>query len=95
MNDLGNAAPKPVKPSTAKGGQTKKQLLLAMISKPKGARLSTLCDKLGWQPHSVRGSISTLKKGGVDIERRVSSKGGEAVYMVRYGEAADAAEASQ
>lgn len=39
---------------------SKKALAIAMISREKGASQAELMEKFGWQPHTVRGFISTL-----------------------------------
>lgn len=40
--------------------------LLTMLSK--GATIEAIMEALGWQRHTVRGRISTLKSRGLDIE---------------------------
>lgn len=62
---------------------TKADHLISMISKPNGAQLSILCTKLDWQPHSIRGTISTLRKMGRPIELRKTKFSREAVYAIR------------
>jgi uncharacterized protein DUF3489 len=49
------AAPRPA---------TKKATVLAMLTRPDGATVPEIVTALGWQPHSVRGFLSLLKKNG-------------------------------
>jgi hypothetical protein len=53
-------------------GQTKPQIILNAIRAPKGASLTALMGLTGWQAHSVRGCIATLKTQqgyGIDSEK--------------------------
>lgn len=43
---------------------TRKDAVLALVSRPKGATLTELMESTGWRAHSVRGMISTLTKAG-------------------------------
>jgi len=63
--------------------RTKKDQLIGLLSKPKGARVSSLCKTLGWQTHTVRAALSGLRKQGMTIETSRSAKDGEAVYTLR------------
>ena len=43
--------------------QTKKQIALALLQRPKGASIAEMQEAMGWQPHSVRGLLSgTIRK---------------------------------
>jgi len=83
------AAPKPAKkgkvpeaPKTAAGPKapregTAKAKVIAMLQRKGGAALEEIMSETGWQPHTVRGFISTLpKKTGIAITstRRESDK---------------------
>jgi Protein of unknown function (DUF3489) len=47
------------------GKTTKLDLIVALLSRPKGASLAELGTATGWQPHSVRGALAgALKKKG-------------------------------
>jgi hypothetical protein len=48
--------------------RSKKQAVYELLQRPSGASLEELMSATGWQPHSVRGFISTHKKE-YDIER--------------------------
>ena len=71
--------------STARKGQaktSKKDQLLALITKPGGTRISILTEKLGWQAHTVRATLSGLRKQGHQILATKAPKTGEAVYRL-------------
>ena len=59
------AGEKRIKPSRARGG-TKNAAILDLLRRPEGATLAQLVEATGWQPHSVRGTLSILGKK-VDI----------------------------
>ena len=59
---------------------SKKDQLLALIAKPGGTRISILTEKLGWQAHTVRATLSGLRKQGHQILATKAPKTGEAVY---------------
>lgn len=50
----------------ARGG-TKKEQVLALLSRPNGVTIAEVVAALGWQSHSVRGFLSTLRKKGLKI----------------------------
>ena len=76
------------KPSQSK---TKKEQLIALLSKPNGARVSVIVERLGWQGHTVRAALSGLRKQGFSITVPKSAKTGEAVYAIGSSPATDAA----
>lgn len=61
----GDADQKPRGNGDSKRGEVGSKLL-AMLSK--GATIEAIMEALGWQRHTVRGRISTLKSRGLDIE---------------------------
>lgn len=61
---------------------SKKDQLLALISKPSGARISVLTERLALQPHSVRAALSGLRKKGHIILAEKAPKTGELVYRL-------------
>ena len=65
--------------STAK---SKKDQLIGLLSKPNGARVSVLVERLGWQPHTVRAALSGLRKQGFEVATSKSAKTGETVYLI-------------
>jgi hypothetical protein len=58
--------------------QTNEQIVIELLKREKGATLSEIMKATGWQNHSVRGSISNLKKKKglpIDTTLRKSEKG--------------------
>lgn len=52
--------------------QTKTAKVQAMLQRPTGASLEAICKATGWQPHSARAALSTLRRKGATIERRLA-----------------------
>ncbi|WP_346432611.1 DUF3489 domain-containing protein [Pseudohoeflea coraliihabitans] len=71
---------------SAKSGKsrtkTKQDQLVALLSKPNGVRISVISDRLGWQSHTVRAAISSLRKKGHAVVSSKSPKSGELVYAI-------------
>jgi len=77
------AAAKPKSAGTGKAAQkSKKDQLVALLSKPNGARISVIVERLGWQAHTVRAALSGLRKQGAEVAASKSSKTGETVYAI-------------
>lgn len=70
--------PKPPKakaePKPKAEGPNKTEQLVAMMKKPGGATSKEMEEAVGWQPHSVRGLLGTLRGKGVKV---VSTKNGK------------------
>jgi len=62
------------------GAKSKNDQLIALLSKPNGARISVIVERLGWQAHTVRATVSGLRKRGYEIATSKSAKTGEIVY---------------
>lgn len=62
--------------------KSKRNQLIALLSKPNGARVSVLVDRLGWQAHTVRAALSGLRKQGFGITTSKSAKTGESIYAI-------------
>lgn len=73
--------PAPAKSAPAKQGKKKPDIILAMLSRAKGATIEQLQEATGWQPHSVRAVISILRKKGTPIVRS-QGKDGTTLYQV-------------
>ncbi len=69
-------------------GKSKKEQLIGLLSKPGGARVSVLVERLGWQAHTVRAALSGLRKQGFSIAVSKSAKTGETVYAITSAPAA-------
>ena len=62
---------------TGRGPQSKKTILIDLLSRKNGGRSDALCTKLCWQPHTLRAAISGLRKGRLKVETASqTSKGG-------------------
>ena len=56
-------------------GTSKKDAVLALISRKSGATLAEIMEATGWQKHTVRGFISILGKAGTKIESSKTEAG--------------------
>ena len=62
---------------------SKTDRVLAMLARPKGASLASICAATGWQPHSARAALSGLRKAGHVIDRQPGpGKDGVSVYRI-------------
>ena len=66
---------------------SKQALLVAMLTKDKGATLSALVEATGWLPHTTRAAITGLRKRGFAIERTRHEKLGS-LYRIAGDQAA-------
>ena len=64
--------------------RTKSDTILDLVQRPTGASISQLTKATGWQPHSVRAALTSLRKKGRDVVRTKDEEG-----VTRYGIAAD------
>lgn len=72
------------KTARPKTPETKLQQLEAKLREPGGATVMELCALLDWQPHSVRGAMSNLrKKRGLAISAE-GVQGGERTYRIAH-----------
>ena len=63
--------------------ETKAALIRRMLTRKAGADLATLQKETGWQSHSVRAALSTLRKTGYTIDRLPPKKeGGKVHYRI-------------
>lgn len=61
---------------------TKRARVVEMLRRARGATIGELIEATGWQAHSVRGALSTLKnRGGLDVGSEVVDGRGR-VYRV-------------
>lgn len=86
----GRAGPEPVKRGErSAAGPSKKELVLDLLSRTEGATIATIGQATDWQPHSVRGFLSSVvrKRLGLDLQSD-RSEGGERVYRLTADQAA-------
>jgi Tfp pilus assembly protein PilX len=63
--------------------KSKSDLVREMLARRSGADLKALQEATGWQPHSVRAALSTLRKAGYTIDRMPAQKvGGATLYRI-------------
>lgn len=61
--------------------ETKAALVRKLMMRKAGADLATLQSATGWQSHSVRAALSTLRKAGYRIDRLpAKAEGGSPIY---------------
>ncbi len=64
----------------SKPRETKAALIRRLLTRKAGADLATLQKETGWQSHSVRSALSTLRKAGYTIDRLPPKKEGGPVH---------------
>ncbi len=63
--------------------ETKSAIVRKLLSRKSGADIAALQDATGWQAHSVRAALSTLRKAGYTIDKTPpKSGGGPVVYRI-------------
>ena len=62
---------------------TKAEAILAMLKRPEGATSKQIEDATGWQPHSVRGFLGTLRKNGTEVTSTKEPKQ-PTIYRIAY-----------
>lgn len=68
--------------------ESKKALLIAMLSTQKGATIDALIKATGWLPHTTRAALTGLRKGGHAIVRFRDGDGVTA-YKIENGASVD------
>ena len=64
--------------------QTKTATILGQLSRPAGATIVQLQKSTGWQPHSIRATLTGLRKQGHAVQRGKNTKG-VTIYHVAKG----------
>lgn len=67
-------------PRQAKARRTRQQELTKLLNRRSGASIAQIQKAFGWQAHSARAAISTLRKTGTVIQRSDTDKG--TVYRI-------------
>jgi hypothetical protein len=65
--------------------------VIALLSRPEGARIEELTLATGWLPHTTRVALTGLRKRGYTIERGRSEQGGSLYRIVASAAPAHAA----
>ncbi len=68
--------------TTTTARATKTTAVRALLAAESGASLAAICAATGWQPHSARALLSTMRKAGFTILRDAGAVAGEAVYRL-------------
>jgi DNA-binding MarR family transcriptional regulator len=71
-------------PSLRQRHQAKAAQVLAMLGRPEGSTLGQLLAATGWQPHTSRAALTSLRKKGHVITSEKPS-GGERIYRIAPG----------
>jgi len=72
----------PLSGSAPRRPKSKNTQLVNLLSKPKEARITSLCKALNWQPHTVRSAISGLRAKGFVIATSKSTKDDVTIYKI-------------
>ena len=64
--------------------QTKAGAILSQLRRPSGATVARLQKTTGWQPHSIRATLTGLRKQGHNVLRGKNAKG-VTMYRVAMG----------
>ena len=75
------APSKPADKAASPREGTKKSAVVALLQRPQGATVQEIMTAIGWQAHSVRGFLSTLKKRGSAV-RSLQRLQGERAYAL-------------
>jgi len=84
---LANGAPKAKRAAKAREASaprngSKTATVVALLERAKGATLAEIVDKMGWQPHTVRGFMAgAMKKAGYAVES-FKPEGGQRTYKI-------------
>ncbi len=76
--------PRPAAQTAAEGNAragTKTAAVIEMLRRPEGATVPEIMVAMGWQPHSVRGFLSNLRRAGQPVESRKREGGARAYFL--------------
>ncbi len=66
---------------STKPPKTKRDTIIGLLKRPKGASIADLTTVTGWQAHSVRAALTGLRKRDMDVVRTNGTDGGS-VYRI-------------
>ncbi len=70
--------------SARKKTTTKQDRLIRALKVKAGADMATLCDRLGWQPHTTRAALTGLQKTGHKIiATKPDGRGASTYHIIR------------
>ncbi|PSL14820.1 uncharacterized protein DUF3489 [Shimia abyssi] len=72
--------PKVTNINAIKAKPKRQEQLSKLLNRKSGATISQIQTAFGWQPHTARAALSTLRKAGTAIERSDTDKG--SVYRI-------------
>lgn len=76
MTNLNTSAPADIdKAKARRPKETRAEQLRTLLTRKTGASIAQIQNKFGWQPHTARAAISSLRKAGHVIERSDTDKG--------------------
>ena len=76
MTHLNTSAPVDIDKARARRPkQTRAEQLRTLLTRKTGASIAQIQNKFGWQPHTARAAISSLRTAGHVIERSDTDKG--------------------
>lgn len=79
--DQSDVLPLTDQPASPEKRQTKKALIISMLSRSQGASLDELIGATGWLPHTTRAALTGLRQKGFGVER-TSSEGRSSIYRI-------------
>lgn len=63
--------------------QTKSSRVETMLARKAGARIDEMCEATGWQPHTCRAFMTSLRKKGREVTREKNSRGKNIYKMAK------------
>ncbi len=70
-------------PTTKQKDQSKSAIVIALLSRGKGASIDEICKATKWQTHSARAFLTGLRKKGLTITREQRGDDGTAYRIIQ------------